>query len=153
MNTRSSRPIEIMLVEDNLGDVRLTQEALHDAKVHNNMVIAADGLEALSILRREGPYSRSPRPDLILLDLNLPRMNGFEVLDAIKADPELKRIPVVILTTSQAEQDIVRGYDLYANAYVTKPVDLEQFIKVIKSIEDFWLEIVKLPGGRNDLQT
>ena len=153
MNIRTSQPIEIMLVEDNLGDVRLTKEALHDAKVYNNMVVAADGLEALRILRQEGPYSGSPRPDLILLDLNLPRMNGFEVLDVIKADPELKRIPVVILTTSQAEQDIVRGYDLHANAFVTKPVDLEQFIKVIKSIEDFWLEIVKLPRGRHGLQT
>lgn len=148
MDNRNSSPIEIMLVEDNPADVRLTKEALHDAKVHNNMVVAADGMEALAILRREGPYAESHRPDLILLDLNLPRMDGFEVLDAIKKDDDLKRIPVVILTTSQAERDILRGYDLHANAFVTKPVDLEQFIRVIKSIEDFWLEIVKLPNAK-----
>jgi CheY-like chemotaxis protein len=132
-------------VEDNPGDVRLTREALRDAKVMNNMMVANDGVQALTYLRQEGQYAEATRPDLILLDLNLPRMNGFEVLDAIKVDMKLKRIPVVILTTSQAEQDIVRSYDLHANAYVTKPVDLEQFIKVIKAIEDFWLEIVKLP--------
>ena len=146
MKTQNAKPIEILLVEDNPGDVRLTRESLYDAKVHNNMVVASDGLEALAYLRREGEYASANRPDLILLDLNLPRMNGFEVLDAIKEDPELKRIPVVVLTTSQAEQDIIRSYNLYANAYVTKPVDLEQFIHVIKSIEDFWLEVVKLPN-------
>lgn len=148
MNTRYAKPIEILLVEDNPGDVRLTRESLCDAKVHNNMVVASDGIAAMACLRREGEYANATRPDLILLDLNLPRMNGFEVLDAIKEDPDLKRIPVVVLTTSQAEQDIIRSYDLYANAYVNKPVDLEQFIKVIKSIEDFWLEIVKLPNGK-----
>ena len=149
MKTRTTIPIEILLIEDNPGDVRLTMEALRDAKVNNNMAVAADGLEAIALLRREGKYAGAARPDLILLDLNLPRMNGFEVLDAIKEDDNLKRIPVVILTTSQTEQDIIRSYNLHANAYVTKPVDLEQFIKVIKSIEDFWLEIVRLPNGKN----
>jgi two-component system, chemotaxis family, response regulator Rcp1 len=148
MTTRPVKPIEILLVEDNPGDVRLTRESLNDAKVHNNMMVAGDGVEAMACLRREGPYVNASRPDLILLDLNLPRMNGFEVLDAIKEDPDLKRIPVVVLTTSQAEQDIIRSYNLYANAYVNKPVDLEQFIKVIKAIEGFWLEIVKLPDGK-----
>jgi two-component system, chemotaxis family, response regulator Rcp1 len=147
MSNRNTRPIEILLVEDNPGDVRLTREALFDAKVRNNMMVASDGVEALAYLRQEGQHAGTTRPDLILLDLNLPRMNGFEVLDSIKEDAELKRIPVIILTTSQAEQDIIRSYDLYANAYVTKPVDLEQFINVIKAIEGFWLEIVKLPEG------
>lgn len=147
MQTTNTRPIEILLVEDNAGDVRLTREALRDAKVRNNMMVASDGEEALEYLRQEGKHADAARPDLILLDLNLPRMNGFEVLDVIKEDALLKRIPVVILTTSQAEQDIIRSYNLHANAYVTKPVDLDQFIKVIKSIEDFWLEIVKLPHG------
>ena len=149
MSTQHARPIEILLVEDNPGDVRLTRESLNEAKVRNNMVVASDGMEAMDCLRRAGQYADTRRPDLILLDLNLPRMNGFEVLDAIKEDPDLKRIPVVVLTTSQAEQDIIRSYNLYANAYVNKPVDLEQFIKVIKSIEDFWLEIVKLPNGKH----
>jgi CheY-like chemotaxis protein len=148
MTTQHAKPIEILLVEDNPGDVRLTRESLHDARVHNNMMVTGDGVEAMACLRREGLYANAARPDLILLDLNLPRMNGFEVLDAIKEDPDLKRIPVVVLTTSQAEQDIIRSYNLYANAYVNKPVDLEQFIKVIKSIEGFWLEIVKLPNGK-----
>ena len=147
MTNRNTRPIEILLVEDNPGDIRLTREALNDAKVRNNMMVANDGVEALAYLRQEGQYAGTTRPDLILLDLNLPRMNGFEVLDAIKEDADLKRIPVIILTTSQAEQDIIRSYDLYANAYVTKPMDLEQFIRVIKAIEGFWLEIVKLPEG------
>jgi chemotaxis family two-component system response regulator Rcp1 len=147
MTNRNTRPIEILLVEDNPGDVRLTREALRDAKVRNNMMVASDGVEALAYLRQEGQYAGTTRPDMILLDLNLPRINGFEVLDAIKEDAELKRIPVIILTTSQEEQDIIRSYNLYANAYVTKPVDLEQFIDVIKAIEGFWLEIVKLPDG------
>ncbi len=149
MTTQNAKPIEILLVEDNPGDVRLTRETLCEAKVHNNMVVASDGLEAMACLRHEGQYAHTTRPDLVLLDLNLPRMNGFEVLDAIKEDSNLKRIPVVVLTTSQAEQDIIRSYNLYANAYVNKPVDLEQFIKVIKCIEDFWLEIVKLPNGKH----
>lgn len=148
MKLRTTKPIEILLVEDNPGDVRLTREALRDAKVHNQMHVVGDGVEALAYLRRTGPYAQANRPDLILLDLNLPRMNGFEVLDAIKGDDDLKQIPVVILTTSQSEEDIVRGYKLRANAYVTKPVDLDQFIKMIKAIEDFWLEIVKLPDGK-----
>lgn len=145
MNNKNAKPIEILLVEDNPGDVRLTREALRDARVRNRMHTAGDGIEALAFLRQEGQYAGEVRPDLILLDLNMPRMNGFELLKAIKSDESLKLIPVVILTTSQAEQDIVKGYDLHANAYVTKPVDLEQFILVIKSIEDFWLEIVRLP--------
>ena len=149
MRKTHSKPIEILLVEDNPGDVRLTKESLYDARIHNNMIVASDGLEAMACLRREGEYADANRPDLILLDLNLPRMNGFEVLNAIKEDPHLKRIPVVVLTTSQAEQDIIQSYNQYANAYVTKPVDLEQFVKVLKSIEDFWLEIVRLPNGKN----
>ena len=141
------KPIEILLVEDNPGDVRLTQEALRDGKVRNRMYVVGYGMEALAFLRREGQYAQAVRPDLILLDLNLPKRNGFEVLAEIKAHDDLKRIPIVILTTSQAEQDIVKGYDLHANAYVVKPVDMDQFITVVKSIEDFWVEIVKLPEG------
>ncbi len=147
MNNRIYKPIEILLVEDNPGDVRLTQEALHDGKVRNHMIVVQDGEEAMEYLRHVGAYAQSAHPDLILLDLNLPKMNGFEVLEEIKNDPELRRIPVVVLTTSQAEQDIMQSYDLHANAYVSKPVNLEQFILVVKSIEDFWLEIVKLPSG------
>jgi len=141
----AGKPIEILLVEDNPGDVRLTQEALRDGKVRNYMRVAADGVEALAILRREGKYADALRPDVILLDLNLPKKDGREVLAEIKTDPDLRRIPVVVLTTSEAEEDILRAYNLYANAYVAKPVDLDKFIAVVKSIEDFWLEIVKLP--------
>jgi CheY-like chemotaxis protein len=137
-------PIEILLVEDNPGDVRLTREALKDAKVRNTLHVAMDGVEALAFLRKEGKHAAAPRPDLILLDLNLPRKNGREVLEEIKQDDALSHIPIVILTTSQAELDIVESYRLHANAYVTKPVDLEQFLKVVGSIEEFWLEIVKL---------
>lgn len=137
--------IEILLVEDNPADVRLTQEALKDAKVRNSMQIAPDGMAAMAYLRKQSPYAGVARPDLILLDINLPKKNGMEVLAEIKSDEDLRSIPVVILTTSAADQDIVRGYSLHANAYVTKPVDLEQFIKVVKSIEGFWLEVVKLP--------
>jgi two-component system, chemotaxis family, response regulator Rcp1 len=140
-----SRPVEILLVEDNPGDVRLTREALKEGKVRNNLHVAQDGVEALAFLRREGRHAGAVRPDLILLDLNLPRKDGREVLEEIKADPQLRPIPVVILTSSQAEQDIVRAYDLHANCYVSKPVDLDQFITVVKSIEDFWFAIVKLP--------
>lgn len=139
------KPIEILLVEDNPGDVRLTQEALREAKVINNLTIAKDGMEALAYLRRQGPYAHAPRPHLILLDLNLPKRDGREVLAEIKADESLKRIPVVVLTTSQDEQDILKSYNLHANCYVTKPVDLYQFIRVVRSIEDFWLGIVVLP--------
>lgn len=146
MNTRPlSRPVEILLVEDNPGDVRLTREALREGKVRNNLHVAPDGVEALRFLRREGEYAEVVRPDLILLDLNLPKKDGREVLEDIKADPQLRYIPVVVLTSSQAEQDILRAYDLHANCYVTKPVDLDQFIHVVRSIEDFWFTIVKLP--------
>src|SRR5256885_5847442 len=140
-------PIDILLVEDNPGDVRLTEEALKEGKVLNTLSVARDGVEALSFLRKGGEYVDAPRPDLILLDLNLPKKDGREVLAEIKADESLKRIPVVVLTTSQAEQDIIKSYNLYANCYITKPVDLDQFITVLQSIEDFWLTIVKLPRG------
>lgn len=141
----SSQAIEILMVEDNPSDVRLTIEAFKDAKVLNNMSVASDGEDALKFLKREGRYKDSPRPDLILLDLNLPRMNGKEVLGEIKRDPDLKRIPVVVLTTSDNEQDVRRAYDLHVNAYVRKPVDLDQFIKIVEAVEDFWLSVVKLP--------
>jgi len=142
----SKREIEILLVEDNPGDARLTLEALREAKVHNHLSHVTDGVEALAYLRRDGRYANAARPDLILLDLNLPRKDGREVLSAIKSDDTLKRIPVVVLTTSQAEEDILRAYSLNANCYITKPVDLEQFLKVVRTIEDFWLSIVKLPS-------
>jgi two-component system, chemotaxis family, response regulator Rcp1 len=137
-------PIEILLVEDNPGDARLTREGLRDAKVRNNLHVVPDGVEALTFLRRQGKHAAVPKPDLILLDLNLPKKDGREVLEEIKQDEQFRHIPIVILTTSQAEQDIIASYRLRANAYVTKPVDLEQFLKVVKSIEHFWLEIVKL---------
>jgi CheY-like chemotaxis protein len=141
---RGSDSIEILLVEDNPGDVRLTQEALRESKVLNHLVVAKDGVEALEMLRREGPYATQARPDLILLDLNLPRKDGREVLLDIKADPDLRRIPVVVLTTSEAENDVHRAYDLHANCYIVKPVDLDQFINIVHTIEGFWLSIVKL---------
>ena len=142
---RIGKPIEILLVEDNPGDVRLTMEALKENKVSNNLHVVSDGVAALKFLNREETYVDVPRPDLILLDLNLPKKDGREVLAEIKSDDTLRRIPVVVLTTSQAEEDISKAYDLYANCYVTKPVDLEKFITVVKSIEDFWVTIVKLP--------
>jgi len=145
INQFACRPIEILMVEDNPGDVRLTVEALKEAKVRNNLHTAEDGVEALAFLRREGRYAEAPRPDLVLLDLNLPKKNGREVLAEIKNDPDLRRIPVVILTVSQAEQDIVKSYNLHANCYITKPVDLDQFLEVVKSIENFWLTVVMLP--------
>ena len=145
----SAHPIEILLVEDNHADVRLTQEALREGKVKNNLAVARDGEEAIRMLRREPPYTGAVRPDLILLDLNLPRKDGREVLQEIKADPALKSIPVVVLTTSSAEVDILKMYELHANCYITKPVDLEQFIHVVKSIDDFWLSIVRLPVERH----
>ncbi len=138
-------PIEILLVEDNPGDVRLAKEALKESKMRNRVFVVEDGVEALAFLRREGEYADSPRPDLVLLDLNLPRKSGREVLAEIKSDDELKRIPVVILTVSRSDEDILKAYDLHANCYVTKPLDFEQFMKITKSIEDFWLTIVKLP--------
>ncbi|MEI8306307.1 MAG: response regulator [Chloroflexales bacterium] len=140
-------PIEILLIEDNPGDVRLTKEALRESKVSTRMHVVLDGVQAMAFLHREGDYAGVPRPDLILLDLNLPKKSGREVLADIKGDEQFRRIPVVILTTSQAEQDIIETYNLHANAYVNKPVDLDQFIKVVKSIEDFWFEIVRLPNG------
>ena len=140
------RAVEVLLIEDNPGDVRLTREALKEAKVHNNLSVVNDGLDAMSFLRREGRFAQAPRPDLVLLDLNMPRKDGREVLAEVKADPDLRRIPVVVLTTSKAEEDILRSYDLHANSYVTKPVDFEQFMKVVRSIEEFWLSVVKFPG-------
>ena len=140
-----ARPVEILLVEDSEGDVRLTQEALHEAKVANNLSVVEDGMLAMQFLRRQGAYTDAPAPDLILLDLNLPRVDGREVLREVKNDPELRRIPLVVLTTSRAEEDVLRAYDLHCNCYITKPVDFEQFMTVVRSIEEFWLTVVKLP--------
>jgi two-component system, chemotaxis family, response regulator Rcp1 len=149
MNFESApQPIDILLVEDNEADVRLTQEVLTDSKVRNNLIVANDGAEALSCLRRQGKFKNYARPDLILLDLNLPVKDGREVLAQIKEDPNLKTIPVVILTTSKAEEDILKTYNLHANCYITKPVDLDQFVTVVRYIEDFWLAIVKLPSNQ-----
>lgn len=142
---QNKRPIEILLVEDNPGDARLAEEALKEGRVKNALHIVPDGVEALRFLRREDEYAEKPKPDLVLLDLNLPRKDGREVLEEIKADDNLKRIPVVVLTTSKAEEDILRSYDLHANCYITKPVDLNQFIDVVQSIENFWLVVVSLP--------
>ncbi len=144
------KPIEILLVEDNLADIRLTQEALKEEKLHNNLSVVNDGVEALAFLRREGKYANAVRPDLILLDLNLPRKDGREVLKEIKNDPDLKAIPVVVLTISDAEKDILASYNLHANCYITKPLDLNQFSRVVKSIQDFWLTIVRLPPNQGD---
>ena len=141
-----ARPIEILLVEDNPGDVRLTIEALRAGKIRNSLNVARDGVEALAFLRREGPHGGALRPDLILLDLNLPKKSGFEVLQEIKSDEDLRRIPVVVLTTSEIDEDVCRSYDLHANCYISKPVDLDRFFQVINSIKDFWLTVVKLPG-------
>jgi chemotaxis family two-component system response regulator Rcp1 len=138
-------PIEVLLVEDSVGDVRLTREAFKDAKVHINLHVAADGEQAMAFLQREGKYADVPRPDLILLDLNLPRKDGREVLKEIKESETLRSIPVVILTTSASEADILRSYQLHANCYITKPVNLEGFLEVVKSIDNFWLSVVKLP--------
>ncbi len=146
---KTAPPIEILLVEDNLGDARLTREALKEGKVYNNLHWVKDGVEALDFLHQRGKHNGAPRPDIILLDLNLPKKDGREVLEEIKADEKLMRIPVVILTTSKAEEDVLRTYALHANCYVTKPVDLEQFIKVVKSIDNFWLAVVTLPNGSN----
>ncbi|MBI5664839.1 MAG: response regulator [Nitrospirae bacterium] len=146
MNTYTSRAIEVLLVEDNPGDVRLMQEALKDSKVCNNLHVVYDGEEAMSFLRCQDKYSSGvPEPDLIMLDLNLPKKDGREVLEDIKNDPALKHIPVVVITTSSAEEDILKSYNLHANCYVTKPVNLDQFIRVVHAIEDFWFTIVKLP--------
>jgi CheY-like chemotaxis protein len=143
------KQIEILLVEDNEGDIGLVEEVFQEAKIMNNLNIAEDGEEAMLFLHRKGKFSNVPSPDIILLDLNLPGKDGREVLKEIKEDNELKRIPVVILTTSKAEEDILKSYNLHANSYITKPVDFDQFIRVIKSIENFWLDIVKLPSKGN----
>ena len=140
-----TRSIEILLVEDNPGDARLTIEAMREAKMRNRIHVVEDGVEAMAFLRRQGSFGEAPRPDLILLDLNLPRKDGREVLAEVKADPDLKRIPVVILTTSRAEEDVMRAYDLHANCYVTKPVDLAQFMKIVSQIDEFWVKVVTLP--------
>lgn len=139
------RPIEVLLVEDNPGDVRLTQEALKEGRIINHLSVVRDGVEATDFLWRRGEYANAPRPDLILLDLNLPRKTGGEVLQEIKTDPSLRRIPVMILTTSKADQDLRQAYNLHANCYIAKPVDLDQFLNVVRSIEHFWLKIVTLP--------
>jgi two-component system, chemotaxis family, response regulator Rcp1 len=147
-NRISAQPLEVLLVEDSPGDVRLTKEALKDAKVHINLRVVRDGIDAMAFLMREGEYATAPRPDLILLDLNLPRKDGREVLREVKENLELKSIPVVILTTSASEADILRSYLLHANCYITKPVNLDGFLTVVKSIDSFWLSIVKLPPNR-----
>lgn len=147
MNSQAAHyyPVEILLVEDNLGDVRLTQEALKEGKVHNKLNVVTNGAEAMAYLRRQGRFRDASRPDIILLDLNLPKKNGREVLAELKQDQELRCIPVVILTTSKADEDILKSYNLHANCYIIKPVDLDQFIRVVQCIEDFWLTVVRLP--------
>jgi chemotaxis family two-component system response regulator Rcp1 len=139
------RPIEILMVEDSPSDTQLAIEALQEAKISNRLSRVEDGVEALQFLRRQAPYQDAPRPDLILLDLNLPRMDGRQLLEEIKQDPDLRIIPVVVLTTSRSEQDVLRSYELHANCYITKPVDFTQFMHVVKSIEHFWLTVVTLP--------
>ena len=145
MDESSGKVIDILLVEDNPGDVRLAQEALKESKIRNKLFVVDDGAEAMAFLRRQGKYAGAPRPDLILLDLNLPRKSGREVLAEVKTDESLKRIPVVVLTVSRAEEDVIKCYNYHANCYITKPLDFSQFMEVTKSIEEFWLTIVKLP--------
>ncbi len=142
---QSIMPIEVLLVEDNPGDAELTRIALQDSKISINLNVVEDGVEAMAFLRRQDNYARKPHPDIVLLDLNLPRKDGREVLAEIKSDDKLKRIPVVVLTTSQSEEDILKAYNLAANCYITKPVDFDQFVKIVQSIENFWFAIVKLP--------
>jgi CheY-like chemotaxis protein len=142
----NGRPVEILLVEDNEGDIGLVEEVFEEGRINNNLSVAEDGEEAMMFLHKEGQFTNATRPDLILLDLNLPGKDGREVLKEVKVDDDLKKIPVVVLTTSKAEEDILKSYDLHANSYITKPVDFDQFINVIKSIESFWLEVVKLPS-------
>jgi CheY-like chemotaxis protein len=144
--SQPARQIEVLLVEDDPGDVLMTREAFEDYKVTNQLHVVQDGADAMAFLRREGEYADAPRPDLVLLDLNLPRMDGREVLQAIKSDPTLASIPVVVLTTSEAEEDVLRSYSLHANAYVTKPVDFERFIEVVRQIDDFFVTVVRLPS-------
>ncbi len=142
----STSTIEILLVEDNPGDVRLTREVLREGRFRNNLHVCGDGEQALEFLRLRGPYARAVRPDLVLLDLNLPRKDGREVLAEVKADPDLRSIPIVVLTTSASEQDVLHSYRLHANSFITKPVDLDQFVRVVNGIQSFWLEIARLPG-------
>ena len=141
------RPIDILLIEDNLGDIDLAREALGMGKLHNSLHVVQDGVAAMDFLRKKGKYANSPRPDLIILDLNLPKKDGRQVLAEIKVDEDLKRIPVVILTTSCAEEDVIKTYNLHANCYISKPIDMKQFLHVVQSIEEFWLSIVVLPNG------
>jgi CheY-like chemotaxis protein len=149
MTTRDNlEPIDVLLVEDDAGDVLLIREAFDHNKVHNSLAVVSDGVEAIAYLRREGGHANAPRPDLVLLDLNLPRKDGREVLAEVKADPDLRSIPVVVLTTSKAEEDVLRSYDLHANAYVTKPVDFDRFIEVVRQIDEFFVSVVKLPEHR-----
>ena len=147
MLAEAVRPIEVLLVEDDEGDVLMTREALEEGKVLNRLNVVGDGVEAVSYLRRDGDYSDAVRPDLVLLDLNLPKRDGRQVLEEIKDDPDLRRIPIVVLTTSEAEEDVLRSYDLHANAYVTKPVDFERFVEVIRQIDEFFISVVRLPGS------
>ncbi len=149
--SKKIRPVEVLLIEDNPGDIRLTKEAMKEAKIVNNLNVVEDGVEALDYLKKKGKYKDVNQPDLILLDLNLPKKNGREVLAELKQDVNLKQIPVVILTVSKAEEDIIKTYELHANCFITKPVDMDQFTKVVKSIDDFWFSIVKLPPNK-DLQ-
>jgi len=145
INNQTALPVDILLVEDNPGDIQLTKEALAETKILTNLFITENGLEAVNFLFKKNQYQNAPRPDIIILDLNLPIKDGREVLDIIKQDESLKRIPVVILTSSKAEEDIVRSYNLHANCYITKPLDFEQFIQIVQNIEQFWFTVVKLP--------
>jgi two-component system, chemotaxis family, response regulator Rcp1 len=145
MNPTTTVPAEILLVEDSPSDIRLTEKVMADARIANNLHVVRDGVEAIAFVRGEAPYESRPRPDLVLLDLNLPRIDGREVLHTIKSDPELQRVPVVVLTTSREEQDVLRSYELQANSYISKPIDLGDFIDVVRSIEGYWLSIVRLP--------
>jgi len=145
MSSRAGDPVEILLAEDNPGDVKLTRKALEEGKLTNNLHVVTDGVEAMAYLREDGEYEGRARPDLILLDLNMPRMDGRAVLEEVKDDDDLKRIPVVVLTSSEAEEDVAKSYELHANAYLTKPVDFDGFLEIVGSLEEFWLEVVKLP--------
>lgn len=151
MTKQKYKMIEILLIEDNPGDVRLTKEALKECKIANKLHVALDGIEAINFLSKKGKFNNSPRPDVILLDLNLPKKDGREVLAEIKQDKDLRRIPVVVLTTSKSEEDIIKTYNLHANCYISKPIGMEQFIKVVKSIGDFWFSIVKLPPDGHEI--
>jgi len=145
VETDRGDPIEILLAEDNPGDAKLTRKALENGDIRNNLHVASDGVEAMQFLRQEGGYADAPRPDLLLLDLNMPKKDGRQVMEDMEADPSLRRIPVVVLTSSDAEEDIVRSYELNANAYLTKPVDFDGFVDIVNRLEDFWFEVVKMP--------